>query len=879
MSPIAILFIGDCSSLFNELFNSLQDAFGQIILDKSESPTEALAIIKSNPYDVIIFSDRSDNFRSLKFFESIRKSGNVTPFILLVDKKTESFFSKAFNIGVNDIIEKNENLQISVMEIINAIRKINELSYEIHRRFTDVKNIEDAYIIQTEELEKRLWESNFLYSMPKILNLIDQSQEETFSRIISLIKDTWKNSHLLSIRIRYKGNTYETDNFLNTKWKQSSELFVFGKIIGSIEVFYQEETPAQYESAFLIEALTREISKVTERIDRNASLKKLSRAVEQSPSVIILTDREGRIEWVNPRFIEITGYSDEDLIGEIHAIFVKDELYLTPQGNIIEKIIKGGVWKGELLNKKKNGDLYWALVSISTIRNEKDLITNFVIIEQDITELKNVLEELNKSEERNKAYVKAIPDLMLRIDKYGNLLDHSIPEDFNVHLNKKLSEYIPQISKIMKIFPQKVADLFSKAMKSAFSSGESLPFDFNIPIDWTNGELKTFEIRVVSSGINEVLVIVRDITNKKAAEEAIRLRDAKEKVESIIDTMADGVLVLDPEGKNYLANQSFKDIYFHIFNATMPIILDYSSKVDTLFDTTVKKLYQEKKSQRVTLEPIEGFNVQLIATLPQSFDLAGFLIIIIQDITQFVKFDKMVKQFISTASHELRTPISVIIQSLNNLKKYENKITEEVKIRLMDSLDRNANLMFDLVNDLLLISRIDEKRIKLVLEIFQPFEMLQQIITQLEPKLKLKKIKIENRICEKLTLYGDSMRISQIFRILIDNAIKYSHDKGEVQILAYDNYQGSYNPKNINGVLFEVIDNGIGISEKDSSHIFDRFFRSNDVRNLSGTGLGLSIAKEISNLHGGEMYFESEYKKRSSFFVFIPKQASVDNLI
>lgn len=865
------LFVDSSPSCLDKLKSNLQDEIKNMAIEISASPKEAMAIIKLKPFDVIISNNEFDDFSGLELLEEIRTSGNATPFILLVKKKSESVYSKAFSLGVDDLIVREDNPSITCLEVNNAIKKIIDFSTEVQRRITDTKSIEDAYAIQTQELEKRLWESNFLYAMPKILNYLDQPQKEPFLKIIDLIKETWKTSDLLSIRINFEEIEYKTDNFKETEWKQSSDIVVSGKKIGYVEVFYQESTPAMYETVFLIEALTREISKVTERIYRNAEVRKLSRAVEQSPSVIILTDMKGRVEWVNPKFVEVTGYSVDVIIGEIPDVLKKNKLDVDQYKKIWKTITGGDVWKGELLNKKKNGVFYWAIVSISPVRDEEDNITHFIIIQEDITELKKVLEALNESEERNKAYVKAIPDLMLRLDKNGIVLDHSIPADFGISFPTRGNK----ISQIFKVLPQKVIDSFLNAAKKAFFSGESKPFEFSLSFERTRDNLNYYEARAVSSGLNEVLIIVRDITDKKQAEEATHLREAKEKIEVIINTMADGILVLDTEGTHFLANESFKNLYYYIFDEPVPHGWNCLSNSGHIFHDTINDLFLEKQFQAITIEPIQDFHLQLLSTQAQTPGLEGFLIITLQDITPFVKFDKMVKQFISTASHELRTPVSVIIQSLSNLQKHEKKMSDEVKSKLMDSLHRNANLMYELVDDLLLISRIDEKKIRLVYEALNPFQILQKVLVQLEPKQKSKNIKIKNNVCETLDLDGDSSRISQVFRILIDNAVKYSHDGGSVQINSLENYHGLYNPGNTDGILFEVLDEGMGIRKADQLHIFDRFFRSHEVSQLPGTGLGLSIAKEIAVLHKGDIYFESKYRKGSSFFVFLPKTKTV----
>lgn len=755
--PFRVLFVDSSISCYNKLKTNLHIGVENLTFEMSSSSEEAISIIKLKAYDVIIANNEFENITGLEFLEHLRTSGNVTPFILLVRKKSESVYSKAFQLGVNDIIVREDNPSLMCLELKNSIDKIINFSTEVQRRFTDAKSIEDAYTLQTQELEKRLWESNFLYAMPKILNFLDQPQENPFPKLIDLIKETWKSSHLLSIRIIYEGKEYKTDDFSETEWKQSSDILVLGKTIGCVEVYYQESSPTMYESTFLIEALTREISKVTERIFKNI-------------------------------------------------------------------------------------------------------------------EIKNALESLNISEERNRAYVKAIPDLMLRLDINGIILDHSIPDDFGITFPSKGKK----ISEMFKSLPQNVIDSFLKAAKKAFISDESTPFEFNLPFDLTEINLKFFETRAVSSGSNEILFIVRDITDKKKAEEATQLREAKEKIEVIINTMADGILVLDAKGEKFLVNQSFKNLYNHIFHKPITDDWNWKSNSEHIFNETIIKLFRDNAYQTIKIEPIQEFHLQMISTLIQTPDLEGFLIITIQDITPFVKFDKIVKQFISTASHELRTPISVIIQSLNNLKKYSDRMSEEVKTKLMDSLHRNANLMYELVDNLLLISRIDERRIQLIWEVFYPFKIFQQVLNQLEPKQKSKNIKVFNNVSENIVLYGDTTRISQIFRILIDNAVKYSHNEGTVKVYAFENYHGLYNPDNVEGVLIEVTDEGIGIKTSDQLLIFDRFFRSQEVSNLPGTGLGLSIAKEIINLHGGEIYLESKYKKGSSFFVFLPRKDKSD---
>ena len=149
-----------------------------------------------------------------------------------------------------------------------------------------------------------------------------------------------------------------------------------------------------------------QIVDITERKLMEDDLLKLSRAVEQSPVSIVITDAKGDIEYVNPKLTDITGYQIEDLIGKNPRIFSSGEKLKIEYKILWDTITSGNEWQGELHNKKKNGDLYWESASISPIKNEKGNITHFIAIKEDITERKRILEELvqtkDKAEEMNK---------------------------------------------------------------------------------------------------------------------------------------------------------------------------------------------------------------------------------------------------------------------------------------------------------------------------------------------------------------------------------------------------------------------------------------------------------------------------------------------
>ena len=118
----------------------------------------------------------------------------------------------------------------------------------------------------------------------------------------------------------------------------------------------------------------------------------------------------------------------------------------------------------------------------------------------------------------------------------------------------------------------------------------------------------------------------------------------------------------------------------------------------------------------------------------------------------------------------------------------------------------------------------------------------------------------------------DQKRFAQIFRILIDNAIKYSHPNSTVQISSNCDYEGKLNPNKLSGVLFTIKDEGIGIPTEELPYLFGRFFRSETVQDIPGTGLGLSIAKNLVTLHHGDISVQSTFGKGTTFRLFFPNK-------
>ncbi len=295
-------------------------------------------------------------------------------------------------------------------------------------------------------------------------------------------------------------------------------------------------------------------------------------------------------------------------------------------------------------------------------------------------------------------------------------------------------------------------------------------------------------------------------------------------------------------------------------------LIGEGSKIPKVLQEHVNKSFSEDLNLEIEL----NFEDQIYTLFIVPLKDRGYANIYGMNISARKKAEKRLERFVSTVSHELRTPISVLIMSLDFLDNYSNKVTPEVYNKLQEGIKRNIYLLKELTDDILTLSRIDERKTKLKWEEYNPLTIIDDILTLMEPIGNAKNITFNIVVDKNIKLYGDITKIDQIFRIFIDNALKYSRESNKIEIRAINHYKGKYNIDEKEGVLFQIKDYGVGISEEDLPSIFERFFRSEHVSDIPGTGLGLSIAKELLNLHSGEVWAQSDYGKGSTFSIFLP---------
>lgn len=287
------------------------------------------------------------------------------------------------------------------------------------------------------------------------------------------------------------------------------------------------------------------------------------------------------------------------------------------------------------------------------------------------------------------------------------------------------------------------------------------------------------------------------------------------------------------------------------------IILNFMTKGKRLNAKLLKPISDITETAQQMSEKNLSARINVAGTQNELRDLA----VVINDMLNRIEaaYNRQ-KQFVSDASHELRTPIAVL-QGYAGLLERWGKDNPEVRDEAIGAIVTETQSMKELVENLLFLARHDKKTLSLTYEPFESHEMLNELVK--DTKMIAKNHNIVSGEIVECKIVADRASIKQAVRVFIDNAIKYTPLGGTVEISSYVRNEA---------LFITVADSGPGITKADLSRIFDRFFRADEARNgqSGGHGLGLSIARIIAASHGGRIHARSQRGIGSAFTLEIP---------
>ncbi|MCX7927404.1 MAG: cell wall metabolism sensor histidine kinase WalK [Candidatus Omnitrophica bacterium] len=352
----------------------------------------------------------------------------------------------------------------------------------------------------------------------------------------------------------------------------------------------------------------------------------------------------------------------------------------------------------------------------------------------------------------------------------------------------------------------------------------------------------------------------------------------KQRIDNIVHNMAEGMVVVDAEGKIILVNPAAEQLLGitkedigkpirqvikdeHLLTLTKQITAD----AEGIVEKDIELVSADESTKRVlrtssaVVEDNEGRTVGMVTML--------------NDITRQKEIENLKSQFVASVSHELRTPLVAIEKSISLMLSKAAGEINETQSQFLNIAERNLKRLTALINDLLDLSKLEAGKMVLKRRPVSLASLIQDAIESMLNWAGSKSIALKKEIAQDLPLIElDPDRIIQVLNNLIGNAIKYTPSGGQITVKARFVSQEHC-------VEVEVEDTGIGIPEEDLDKVFEKFYQAkgHEQTEIKGTGIGLAIVKEIVTLHGGKVWVESQLGKGSRFFFTIPQTGEEDN--
>jgi len=333
-------------------------------------------------------------------------------------------------------------------------------------------------------------------------------------------------------------------------------------------------------------------------------------------------------------------------------------------------------------------------------------------------------------------------------------------------------------------------------------------------------------------------------------------------MQTIFSAMHDALLVVDSNRHVILANETFRKLF------ALPEISEGTPLLEIVRDATLDRVIDDALDRggpvRIELT-VDGSQIELdaVATRNNAGEITGALVLF-HDITELTKMDQVRRDFVANVSHELRTPLSILRGYIETLLDSPGTSHAELS-RILGVMERHSKRLDSLAEDLLTLAQLESPNPNLQLGNVEVSSFFREVIRDWEKKLANKHLNVIIDAPPDLPrIHADRVRLQEALYNLIDNAVKYSRDHGEITLMAQ---------RRDEQIVLSVSDDGVGISKEDLPRIFERFYRVDKARtadNIRGTGLGLAIVKHIAQLHGGHVEAQSEIEKGTTIRVVLP---------
>lgn len=610
---------------------------------------------------------------------------------------------------------------------------------------------------------------------------------------------------------------------------------------------------------------------------------KLTGILDNADEAIISVDEKQKIQIFNQGAEHIFGYQSHEIIGQPLDLLLPEVFrpvhrrHIQQFGKSIEQSRQMGERSSKVFGRRKNGAEFPAEASIAKLDTKEGIL--FTVMLKDVTERQQNQEKLEDS--------KALLARAGKIAKIGSweynheTQKRSWSEELFSILEFESKEPMPSCQEILARVHPEDRLLVKKTLYKGHIEGE--PWQLNYRLLFPSGMIKYLESRGepttdFQGKVLKVLETIIDVSDRIQAEKS-RQR-SEEQLKLITDALPVLIAYIDTQQSYRYNNRTYETWY--------------GKPSSSLVGRPVKELVGEENYQMM-LPYIEAaltgetvaFEIQptaengslywMSATYIPDFDsdgqVQGFFSMV-DDITNRKVIEKIKSEFVSIASHEMRTPLTSIHGVIKLLCAGRLGSLSEPGKKMADMALRNSDRLINLVEDILDLERMESGRDELEKQSCDSVELIQQAIDTLSCMAKEQQVDIQAN-SQSVNFWGDRGRIIQTLINLLSNAIKFSHTGGKVWVtcdLQSSDPSQDLSQNSGQNIIFAVRDKGRGIPQNKLETIFERFQQvdASDSRKKGGTGLGLAICRHIVGQHGGKIWVESVVGEGSTFFFSLP---------
>jgi len=648
----------------------------------------------------------------------------------------------------------------------------------------------------------------------------------------------------------------------------------------------------------------------------------LSSAIKSASNGIVITDNKGIIEFANQAFLSLTGYEKDEVIGknpsEIVNAKIQDKQFYK---SLWATILSGDAWKGDLINRRKNGTLYTEEMVITPIFNDKNNLTNFIAIKSDVTEKKEITSKLAKSKAELQAIYDNTPVMICVLDENQRIVyaNKQIRDYLNVPFDKLVSNRACGIFGCVNSFDDPLGCGFGKSCGSC-NLNKAIEDTFMFGTNFENIEQKfvisyhgsTREVYFLASTAliqsdeqNLMFLCMLDISDRKKME--IALQNSESMFRAYVQNASMGIFVMNYDGIVVGANKEItkqlmidesKLLSNHLSNYIRDV--DCPKCVDSMINITLTSSFFDREylirrcddstfwahlfavnleqgeilvfsqdiSQRKFAQEEQQDLLEAIRIANEALEYALFqknsLINELKEAQSALKETIAAKnKFFSIISHDLRGPFSGFLGLSDLLDQGIEEISMSDLKRIVKAISQSAQSVYQLLNDLLQWANTQICTIPFIPETQNLHEVVDNAYLSLKNLAENKKVAFQFDIEPTIEVKADRNMLTTVLRNLMLNSVKFSNTNQIVTVRAkrIDNF-----------IMISVEDLGIGIPKKNLNDLLriDRNFNRSGTNNEKGSGLGLLLCKEFVEQHKGTIHIESEEGNGTNVFFTIP---------